>query len=208
MRYYIQDRVQPIYLSVEGWCTSTEEAATFTLQEAEKITTKKGNFGKYIIIPVESNKVFSSSKVFQGFSTTFRQWRASSTHCSFLHGYAISFEITFTGELDSRNWVWDFGGMKRAKGSIDGMNPEQWMDYMFDHTTIIAEDDPQLESFKLLDDQKVIRLRVIPATGAERFAEYIFKKVNEFISLETEGRVRVSRVKFMENNKNSAIYGE
>jgi hypothetical protein len=29
--------------------------------------------------------------------------------------------------------------MKRAKGTIDGMNPKAWMDYMFDHTTIIAK---------------------------------------------------------------------
>jgi 6-pyruvoyl-tetrahydropterin synthase len=39
-----------------------------------------------------------------------------------LHGYGISFKVTFEGELDDRNWVWDFGGMKRAKTLIDGMH--------------------------------------------------------------------------------------
>jgi 6-pyruvoyltetrahydropterin/6-carboxytetrahydropterin synthase len=60
----------------------------------------------------------------------------------FLHGYGVSLKVWFEGELDERNWVWDFGGMKRAKGTIDGMNPKVWMDYMLDHTTIVAEDDP------------------------------------------------------------------
>ena len=111
---------------------------------------------------------FQSTKIFDGFSTIFRQWRADGTHCQFLHGYGISFKITFEGELDERNWVWDFGGMKRAKGTIDGMNPKVWMDHMFDHTTIIAEDDPLLPYFKAMNEIELIQLRIIPATGAEQ----------------------------------------
>jgi len=151
---------------------------------------------------------FQSTKVFDGFSTVFRQWRASGTHCQFLHGYGISFKITFEGELDEKNWVWDFGGMKRAKGTIDGMNPKAWMDYMFDHTTIIAEDDPHLENFKEMWKDGIIQLRIIPATGAEQFAKYLYDKVNEFVLEETNNRVRVTQVEFKEHNKNSAIYGE
>ena len=151
---------------------------------------------------------FQSTKIFDGFSTVFRQWRADGTHCQFLHGYGISFKITFEGELDERNWVWDFGGMKRAKGTIDGMNPKAWMDFMFDHTVIVAEDDPYLESFKDMDAGKIIQLRIIPATGAEQFAKYIYDKVNEFVLKETNNRVRVTQVEFKEHNKNSAIYGE
>jgi 6-pyruvoyltetrahydropterin/6-carboxytetrahydropterin synthase len=151
---------------------------------------------------------FQSTKIFDGFSTVFRQWRAAGTHCQFLHGYGISFKITFEGELDEKNWVWDFGGMKRAKGTIDGMNPKAWMDYMFDHTVIMSEDDPYLELFKDMDKNKLIQLRVIPATGAEQFAKYIYDKVNEFVLEETNNRVRVTQVEFKEHNKNSAIYGE
>jgi 6-pyruvoyltetrahydropterin/6-carboxytetrahydropterin synthase len=98
--------------------------------------------------------------------------------------------------------------MKRAKGTIDGMNPKAWMDYMFDHTTIIAEDDPYFEGWKAMDHHGLIQLRIIPAVGAERFAEYIYHKLNTFVQEETEGRVRVTKVEFMEHNKNSAIYGE
>jgi len=149
---------------------------------------------------------FQSSKVFDGFSCCFRQWKAETTHCKYLHGYGISFKVYFEGELDHRNWVWDFGGMKRAKTLIDNMQPKAWMDYMFDHTVIVSEDDPMIVYFKTLNDLKAIQLRIIEATGAEKFAEYIYNKLNEFVKTETEGRVKVTKVKFMEHNKNAAYY--
>jgi 6-pyruvoyltetrahydropterin/6-carboxytetrahydropterin synthase len=149
---------------------------------------------------------FQSTKVYDGFSCVFRQWKAEGTHCSYLHGYAVSFKIIFEGELDEKNWVFDFGGMKRAKGHIDGKNPKQWFDYMFDHTTIIAQDDPYLSLFNQMDTQGTIQLRILPSVGAEKFAEYVYKKVNTFIQEETQGRVRVVSVEARENEKNSAIY--
>ena len=151
---------------------------------------------------------FQSSKVFDGFSTVFRQWKAETTHCRFVHGYGISFKVYFEGGLDERNWVWDFGGMKRAKTKIDGKSPKAWMDYMFDHTLIVAQDDPFIEAFKQMEEAGVAQIRVIPATGAEKFAEYIYNKLNEFVHTETDGRVRVTKVKFMEHGKNAACYGE
>jgi 6-pyruvoyltetrahydropterin/6-carboxytetrahydropterin synthase len=149
---------------------------------------------------------FQSTKVFDGFSCVFRQWRAEGTHCKFLHGYGVSFRVWFEGDLDHRNWVWDFGGMKRAKGTIDGMNPKAWMDYMFDHTTIMAEDDSLLGTFKTLDATGAVQLRILPAVGAEKFAEYIYNKLQEFVDQETESRVKVVRVEFMEHGRNTAIY--
>ena len=151
---------------------------------------------------------YQSSKVFDGFSTVFRQWKAETTYCRFVHGYGISFKVYFEGGLDERNWVWDFGGMKRAKTLIDGKQPKAWMDYMFDHTTIIAQDDPDLEAFKQMGEAGVAQVRVIPATGAEKFSEYIFNKLNSFVKEETNNRVRVIKVKFMEHGKNAAYYSE
>ncbi len=151
---------------------------------------------------------FQSSKVFDGFSTVFRQWRAENTHCRFVHGYGISFKVYFEGDLDERNWVWDFGGMKRAKTLIDGMQPKAYFDYMFDHTLIVAEDDPEVKAFQQMDAAGVAQVRVIPATGAEKFAEFIFNKVNPFVLEETDGRVRVTKVRFMEHGKNAAYYIE
>jgi len=151
---------------------------------------------------------FQSTKIFDGYSTVFRQWRAEGTHCRFLHGYGISFKIVFEGDLDERNWVWDFGGMKRAKSKIDSMNPKEWMDYMFDHTYIIADDDPFVCKALEMHNEGIVQLRVIPATGAEQFAKFIYDKVNTFVLEETNNRVRVVSVEFKEHSKNSAIYGE
>ena len=151
---------------------------------------------------------FQSRKVFDGVSTVLRQWKAETTHCRFVHGYGISFKVYFEGDLDERNWVWDFGGMKRAKTKIDGKTPKAWMDYMFDHTLIVAQDDPFIEAFKQMEDAGVAQVRVIPATGAEKFAEYIYTKLNKFVDTETDGRVKVTKVKFMEHGKNAACYGD
>ena len=149
---------------------------------------------------------FQSTKIFDGFSTVFRQWKAETTHCKYLHGYGVSFKLYFEGDLDERNWVWDFGGMKRAKGKIDNMSPKQWFDYMFDHTFIVAEDDPYLQSFQKMDEAGVAQIRVVPATGAERFAQFVYDKVSKFIEEETNGRVSIAKVEFREHNKNAAIY--
>ena len=152
--------------------------------------------------------MFVSTKVFDGFSCCFRQWKATTTHCQYLHGYGVSFKVWFEGDLDERNWVWDFGGMKRAKTKIDGKSPKEWMDYMFDHTVIVAKDDPKLETFQAMEVMGIIQLRVVEATGAEKFAEFIFHKLNNFVKTETQERVKVAQVEFMEHNKNTAIYSE
>ena len=77
-----------------------------------------------------------SYKRFIGYSTAFRQWKADS-HCSYIHGYALCFKVWFEGELDDKNWVIDFGCFKR-----NGV--KEWLKGWFDHTTVIAEDDPEL----------------------------------------------------------------
>ncbi len=151
---------------------------------------------------------FQSTKLFDGYSTCFRQWKADNTHCKFLHGYAVSFRVWFEGDLDERNWVFDFGGMKRAKHKIHGMAPKEYFNHLLDHTTIIAEDDPYLEEFKQLDTDGIIQLRVLPATGCERFAEYLYTTINGFLKKETDGRVRATKVEVYEHERNSASYGE
>jgi len=149
---------------------------------------------------------FQSTKLFDGFSCVFRQWKAENTHCRFMHGYGVSFRVWFEGSLDGRNWVWDFGGMKRAQTKIDGMSPKAWMDYMFDHTILVAKDDPMINLINDLEHNQIAQVRVVEATGAEKFAEFIFGKLNTFAQTETNGRVRVAKVEFMEHGKNTAIY--
>lgn len=149
---------------------------------------------------------YISTKVYDGFSTCFRQWRAVDTHCKYLHGYGVSFKVWFEGELDERNWVFDFGGMKRALNTIDGKEPKKWMDWLLDHTVLVAEDDPELPLFEHMNKHGIIQLRVIPATGAERFAEYLFHKLDRFVRQETKDRVRLLKLEFREHGKNTATY--
>src|SRR5215211_4279709 len=79
--------------------------------------------------------LFRSTKTYdhsEGLSCCFRQWRATNSHCSRVHGYALAFKFTFaTRRLDERNWCFDFGGLKSIR---------EWLHHMFDHTMIVAED--------------------------------------------------------------------
>jgi 6-pyruvoyltetrahydropterin/6-carboxytetrahydropterin synthase len=88
------------------------------------------------------------------------------------------------------------------------MSPKEWMDYMFDHTLIVAEDDPFKNAFIEMGEAGAAQVRIIPATGAEKFSEYIYTKLNSFVKAETDNRVRVTKVKFMEHGKNAASYSE
>ena len=148
----------------------------------------------------------TSTKLYDGYSACFRQWRADGTHCKYLHGYAVSFEVVFEGDLDERNWVFDFGGMKRSIYLIDGMKPIEYFNWLLDHTTIVAEDDPELALFQELEKKGVIQLRILRDVGCERFAEHLFYKIANFIMLETNSRVKVKQVTVFENNKNSATF--
>jgi 6-pyruvoyltetrahydropterin/6-carboxytetrahydropterin synthase len=151
---------------------------------------------------------FQSTKLFDGYSTCFRQWRAEDTHCKFLHGYAVSFRVWFEGELDHRNWVWDFGGMKRSKTKILGMSPKDYFAWLLDHTTIIASDDPHLDTFHKMYSDGIIQLRILPASGCEKFAEHLYKIINKFLHEETEGRVTAVKVEVYEHERNAASYEE
>jgi hypothetical protein len=44
--------------------------------------------------------------------------------------------------------------------------------------------------------------------GCERFAEYLFHTINNFLDEETNGRVKATKVEVYEHEKNSASYGE
>ena len=63
----------------------------------------------------KSTKTYKSSK---GFSCCFRQWKADS-HCKYLHGYSLEISIQFEAlNLDKRNWVVDFGGLKELEKEL------------------------------------------------------------------------------------------
>jgi len=145
-------------------------------------------------------KEYISIKIFDGYSTAFRQWRATHSHCKYIHGYALKFKVWFEGDLDEKNWVCDFGCFKR--NSINEQLAKQ-----FDHTTVVAADDPHLEIFKKMDKLGVIQLRVMKHVGCERFAEWVYNLINDNIQKETDGRISVLKVESFEGGtNNSAIY--
>ena len=76
----------------------------------------------------------------------------------------------------------------------------------FDHTFLASEDDPALETFRKLDKEGVIQLRVLPNAGMEGTAKFVYDNVSKIIEKTTNGRVRIIKVEVRENEKNSAYY--
>ena len=133
-----------------------------------------------------------------GLSACFRQHRAES-HCHLLHGYALAVRFEFgSTELDVRNWVVDFGGLKPLKGMLEDT---------FDHTLLVAEDDPQREALVALEKLGLARVVIVPATGCEKFAELIFECTEQWLLDAGYGdRVTLLSVEVKEHGANSAIY--
>ncbi len=142
---------------------------------------------------------FQSTKVIELGSCAFRQWRASHSHCRFLHGYQLKAKLWFGGSsLDEKNWIVDFGGLKRLK---------EILQHQFDHTTCVAADDPELELFKTMERQGIIQLRIMAkGVGIERAAEFVWKTADEFVKQLTNNRCWCEKVEVFEHEDNSATY--
>jgi 6-pyruvoyltetrahydropterin/6-carboxytetrahydropterin synthase len=148
-----------------------------------------------------AKEIYRSSKTYdhnEGLSCCFRQWRAAGSHCRYIHGYALAFKFVFaTDVLDHRNWCFDFGGMKSVKA---------WLKEMFDHTFLVAEDDPELARFRLMAEDDLIDIRVVPAVGCEKTAKFVFDHWAAYVEGETQGRVWLESVEVREHAGNSASY--
>ena len=111
----------------------------------------------------------STKEYIDAFPCAYRQFRADS-HCQFIHGYAFSMKFYFgTDELDVRNWVADYGGIKELKKVLE----EQ-----FDHTLLVAEDDPELDFYKQIESRNLAKLTILPRLGCEGLADMLYKYVN------------------------------
>ena len=135
-----------------------------------------------------------------GLSCCFRQHRAKS-HCRFLHGYALEVRVEFAAfVLDQNNWVIDFGSLKSFRTTLE---------QHFDHKTIVAEDDPDIDMFTMLEKHGLARLTMVKATGCEAFAELIYTLAQQWLIENNQwSRVKVARVEVSEHGGNSAIYTE
>ena len=144
---------------------------------------------------------YQSTKTYghdRGLSACFRQPHASHSHCRFLHGYSLGFSFTFgCNELDERNWVVDFGGLKLLKS---------WLETTFDHKVVLDSNDPALDEFKNLEEKGLAELTILDGVGVEKFAFHAFTFAQELINTQTDGRCWVESVECSEHGANSAIY--
>jgi len=167
-----------------------------------------------------STKTYGNDR---GLSCCFRQWRSTHSHCSLLHGYSIGIRLVFESEtLDDRNWVMDFGGLKAFK---------DWAEWQFDHTLVVAEDDPHRDMFEkmaslgLQDKGGVCDVRIVDGVGCEKFAELAYKEMATILHTFKTGNdyhcpngeifkarypvgqgVKLRSVEVFEHAGNSAIY--
>lgn len=170
----------------------------------------------YVMATKPLTSKFRSTKTYgndRGMSCTFRQWKATHSHCSLLHGYSIGIKLIFESDtLDDRNWVMDFGGLGEFK---------RWAEGMFDHTVLVSEDDPQLAVFELLNsvpggwcNKGICDLRIVPGVGCEMFAKMCFDKMESILESPShmrpvgESPVRLVSVEVFEHSANSAIYAK
>lgn len=128
----------------------------------------------------------------------YRQWRADS-HFNLIHGYALSFDFEFEAEtLDARNWVIDFGGLKPLKGML-----EDW----FDHTLLVAVDDPQREELLRLGELKLAKIVEVEKTGCEGIAQFLYEYINTIFlpNYGEQHRVWCTKVEVRETDANMAM---
>jgi len=122
----------------------------------------------------------------EGLSVCYRQWRADRKSgradgeqytrdeipgCNALHGYALGIYVEFECEtLDARNWVCDFGSLRPFKN---------FLKENFDHTMLIAEDDPHFTVFEELHKLGLAKMVAVEATGCEALSKYLHEYINE-----------------------------
>ena len=129
----------------------------------------------------------------RGFSCAFRQW-SSGTDCQYLHGYSLGFKVVLESPtLDANNWVYDFGKFKFL---------ETWLKERFDHTLLVAKDDPELDLLKSLNN-KAAKIIEMDKISCEYFAEMTYKYIDEHLS---NIDVEVISVEVSEHGSNAAIY--
>jgi 6-pyruvoyltetrahydropterin/6-carboxytetrahydropterin synthase len=130
-------------------------------------------------------KYVSTKEYHDEFPCAYRQWRADS-HCNMNHGYSFGMKFHFgTNNLDARNWCTDYGGLKELKAILKDQ---------FDHTTLVAEDDPELEFYKEMERRKLAKLTILPALGCESLADQLYKYVNGIYIPDMLGKGEAERV--------------
>lgn len=143
--------------------------------------------------------LYKSTKTYKELTpVAYRQWRADS-HCSKIHGYALSFHFEFeTNELDARNWTIDFGSLAPLKDFLKDN---------FDHKLLVSLDDPNYDDIMNLQKLGLADVREVEKTGCEGLAEYLYEYVNTILlpSYSEQHRVWCCKVEVRETDNNMAM---
>lgn len=165
-------------------------------------------------MPYISTKSYGPS---EGLAVCYRQWRADRKSgkpdytvysrdeipgCCALHGYALSFYFEFeSNTLDARNWVVDFGSLRPLK---------EFLKETFDHTMLVAADDPYFDTLKNLHDLGLAKMVEVEATGCEALAKFMVDYCNEYFLPDHypsgAQEIRCRKVEVRETPSNSAYY--
>lgn len=121
-------------------------------------------------------------------------------HCASIHGYDRAVELTFSGDIDINGWIFPFGKeLKPVKA---------FLEYYFDHVTILPADDPRLETLAQAAHPggPLAELRVMPSgVSMEMSSLFIWEHVNAYIYHTSGGRVVVEKVQVFEHERNSGM---
>lgn len=154
--------------------------------------------------------MFKSTKKIGPISTNHRNWHAlenenrDSRHCGLIHGYSRVIEFVFVGKTDVCQWVVDFGNLKDVK---------KWLEERWDHRTLIASDDPQLDKIEEMDKLGLIDLTVVDVDnglnwgpGMEGSCKWVFDEISKIVKEKNFGFAAIESVQIWEHENNSAIY--
>lgn len=77
---------------------------------------------------------------------------------------------------------------------------------MFDHTFLVAQDDPELATFEELHKRGAIQLRVLPNPGMEGTCEFVYNEASKILKKLYGDRAWISFVEVRENENNSGQF--
>lgn len=121
-------------------------------------------------------------------------------HCASVHGYDREVEFTFGGDIDDMGWLVGFGELGAVK---------TFLEYYFDHVTVLPANDPRLDTIpeEMKQPGGILgTIRVLPSgVSMEMSSLFIWEHVNYYIYKITSGRCYVSRVQVYEHERNSGI---
>jgi 6-pyruvoyltetrahydropterin/6-carboxytetrahydropterin synthase len=95
--------------------------------------------------------------------------------------------------LDINNWVYDFGNFSFL---------DKWLTENFDHTLLIAKDDPEFDLLMSLNN-RAAKVIVLEKVSCESFAEMTYKFIEKELASKN---IKVVSVDVSEHGSNAASY--